>query len=676
MEDEQLLAILANERSNSIGFDEDDALADEREKALNYYKGEMPDVPALPNRSKAVSTDVADAIETILPDLVEIFTGEDVATFSPVGPEDEDAARQETEYVNHVFFDQNPGFLNLTTYFKDACLSKTGVMTWRWEEPRYGDEEVFEGRTAMEAQKLAQFGEIVSVEPEPVVVTQAEPTFKITLKQVIKRGCVKVRCFPPEDFTVGRDTVWLPEATYCALRSRRRVQELIEDGIDRELAESLSDYGDDDTTLDNARDTVEEHEEKAEGVGLLRTVEVVQHFIRLEGKVLSVLTGNDEKVLLDKSEVSHIQASAITPYMMTHRFYGESVADKLLEIARIKTALTRMALDSGYFALNQRMQVDVNKSNEWTLSDLMRNEPMMPVRVDAIGAVAPIQSGGLSFDAFGALEYFETMGEKRTGIVRNANGLNPDTLHDTAKGMQALVSAAQKRVRFIARQFAETGVKDAFLGIHALIRENVTQAEKFRFNGKWKDTDPTEWGSRNDMTIEIGLGSSGVDQEIQKLRFIGDAISEVRSDPQLAPMVTPTNVYNLLSRLIQKSGFKAPELFITDPSQQPQQTTQPDPAQVQAQAEMQKLQAELAADQAKAQGELEVAREKAAGDLAIKREEMQLRMELEREKAALEANLRREQFQYEAQLNAQANALKAADPRTSIGPVRDGGEVG
>ena len=81
---------------------------------------------------------------------------------------------------------------------------------------------MFEGRTAMEAQSLQQYGEVVKVEPEKFQVPQAEPTFSVTLRQVVKKGCVKIRCFPPEDFTVGRDTVWLPEGTYCALRSRRR----------------------------------------------------------------------------------------------------------------------------------------------------------------------------------------------------------------------------------------------------------------------------------------------------------------------------------------------------------------------------------------------------------------------------------------------------------------------
>ena len=97
---------MRGERARSIGFDLDPDLTDAREKALNYAKGEMPDIVSLPNRSHAVSTDIADAVETILPDLVEIFTGgDDVVAFVPKCADDEPQADQETDYVRHVVFD-------------------------------------------------------------------------------------------------------------------------------------------------------------------------------------------------------------------------------------------------------------------------------------------------------------------------------------------------------------------------------------------------------------------------------------------------------------------------------------------------------------------------------------------------------------------------------------------
>jgi hypothetical protein len=67
-------------------------------------------MPAPEGRSHAVSTDVADTIEGLMPSLMEIFrTGDEVVRFEPVGPEDVAAAEQETDYVNHVFMQVNPG---------------------------------------------------------------------------------------------------------------------------------------------------------------------------------------------------------------------------------------------------------------------------------------------------------------------------------------------------------------------------------------------------------------------------------------------------------------------------------------------------------------------------------------------------------------------------------------
>src|SRR5579872_1828012 len=131
--DDELLALVAAERKRSIGFDHDAELLGQRERALNYYKGDMSDVAALPTRSKVVSTDIADAVETVLPDLIEIFTGgDDVAAFRPLSPQDESAAQLETDYVNHVVFHENDGFLTLYTMFKDALVEKVGVATWWW----------------------------------------------------------------------------------------------------------------------------------------------------------------------------------------------------------------------------------------------------------------------------------------------------------------------------------------------------------------------------------------------------------------------------------------------------------------------------------------------------------------------------------------------------------------
>ena len=80
----------------------------------------------------------------MLPQLMDIFAGSDeVVRFEPVGPEDEEAAQQETDYVNHVFMQQNPGFMTLYGFIKDALLSKVGIVKIWWEEREEEQRETY-----------------------------------------------------------------------------------------------------------------------------------------------------------------------------------------------------------------------------------------------------------------------------------------------------------------------------------------------------------------------------------------------------------------------------------------------------------------------------------------------------------------------------------------------------
>src|SRR6266480_7345102 len=85
-----LKALLSAERYDALSAMAASKLSDERASALNYYMGDMSkDMPAPDGRSKAVSSDVADTIEGLMPPLMEIFaSGDEVVRFAPVGPED------------------------------------------------------------------------------------------------------------------------------------------------------------------------------------------------------------------------------------------------------------------------------------------------------------------------------------------------------------------------------------------------------------------------------------------------------------------------------------------------------------------------------------------------------------------------------------------------------------
>lgn len=142
-------AILAAEKSDALSAMQASKLSEERTRALDYYMGDMSgDMPAPTDRSRAVSSDVADTVEGMMPSMMEIFAaGDEVVQFNAVGPEDEDAAQQESEYINHIFMEKNPGFLTLYSIIKDALLSKVGIVKIWWDESEKEDKQEYEGIT-------------------------------------------------------------------------------------------------------------------------------------------------------------------------------------------------------------------------------------------------------------------------------------------------------------------------------------------------------------------------------------------------------------------------------------------------------------------------------------------------------------------------------------------------
>src|SRR5438105_3568286 len=119
--DDQLLAAIDAAESDALGSIQGAVSAD-RADAINRYLGKAYG-DEQEGRSTVVSRDVADVVEGVLANVLKPFvSGDRIVQFDPRGPEDEDAAQQETDYVNFVALERNNGFLVLTSAVKDALL--------------------------------------------------------------------------------------------------------------------------------------------------------------------------------------------------------------------------------------------------------------------------------------------------------------------------------------------------------------------------------------------------------------------------------------------------------------------------------------------------------------------------------------------------------------------------
>ena len=139
----EIKSIISSEINNSMGF-MGGALSESRKKSLEYYMGEKLGTEQ-DGRSQVVSTDVSDTIETILPNLLRVFTSSDqVVRCEPVKAEDVSLADQVTNYINYIFNKDNNGFSILYTWFKDALLEKNGIVKVYWDDSQKVEQETYE----------------------------------------------------------------------------------------------------------------------------------------------------------------------------------------------------------------------------------------------------------------------------------------------------------------------------------------------------------------------------------------------------------------------------------------------------------------------------------------------------------------------------------------------------
>ncbi len=731
MSDGELKSMLDAQKMSALASVWSSKLSGERDDALMYYMNDMSkDMPSMDGRSNAVSSDVADTVEGLMPAMMEIFAGsEEVVQFKPVGPEDVEAAVQETDYVNHVFMEENPGFVVLYSFIKDALLSKVGVVKCWWEEREEIEEETYKDLTDDELDIVLQDKEVEVVEHDerpiddpvlqialltspphsqiqdildkqkesgkdkqaqdspqgpsagppgqaappggPGILGQAPqpgspppgigataggpagggpagqpPTpskslHDIKVRYTRKVGQARVLGVPPEEFGIEKTarSLRLHECNYCFHRSIISQNRLLEMGFDEDVIEALPTYTAITMTEEINRDTVDEHQTVgSEHNPAARRIEVIEHYVRMDyegsgrAELYKVYSGASEGQLLYRDggklaleKVDDFPFAAMTPIIMTHRFFGRSIADVVMEIQRIKTALLRAVLDNAYLANNPRVEVSESHASDNTLDDLLVSRPGGVVRSKQPGGINWQQVPTIGQHVFPLLEYQDSRLEKRTGVTEQGQGLDPDALQNqTAQAANQIFSMAQARMKLIARIFAETGIRDLFILLHGMIRKHGGKPKTVRLRNEWVKIDPRDWKKRNDMTVDVGLGTGGKGEKIASIQLIGQFQQQMVMGG-LTNIVTPHNIYETAKSLEKAAGFKGGKFF-TDPSTQPPPQPKPDPK---VQIEMMKQQGQAKLQQVKMQ--LDSAHEKAKfqADAALEQQKFQHQRQME-----------------------------------------------
>lgn len=688
MSDDEFNGIITSEVQDAIDYI-DNTISLERNVASQYYRGE-PFGDEEEGRSSVVSMDVRDTVQSILPSLMKVFTSsEKVVEFVPHGAEDVAMAEQATDYINHIFMQENQGFSVLYSAFKDALVRKAGIIKFYYDESVEVTTENYTDLTKEAMMMLLQEDDVeasaVKATPvgEPVMVQPAvmdemgniiqdpvmdQPmSYDVELKRRSKNGRIKVEALPPEEFLIDRRAKSIHDATIVAHRKMASVSELVAMGYD--FDEVLEHAGEDfqfDTNSEyytrNPTATLKNFTAKDDAN---RRVLYIEAYVRADydgdgiAELRKVCCMGDAHVIVRHEPYDHIPFAAFCPDPEPHTFFGQSLADITMDIQRIKSAILRNQLDSLAQAIHPRMAVVEGQAN---LEDVLNSEVGGIIRMRAPNMVQSFSQPFVGQQAFPMMAYMDEVKQSRTGINKAAAGLDADALQSTTKtAVAATVTAARQHLELIARIFAETGMRDLFKGLLKLTILHQDEPRMIRLRNQFVPVDPRAWQAGFDVTVNVALGGVDDDQKMMLLESVAQRQENIISQFGLEnPLVTLDQYRNTVGKIIETAGLKDVDNYFMSPSspqsqqimaQAAQKPKRKTPEETLAEVQIQQIQADM---------------QTAAVKLQLEREKMF--MEDERKRDELDAKISLDALELQAKYGTQIDIaeLKAEVEREKL----------
>jgi hypothetical protein len=649
MTDEQLKALLDNYIDDSQNAYQD--VEGDVQKATDYYLG-RPYGNEVSGKSSVTTREVAEAVDGALPQLLKIFTQSvDVVEFTPQNDGDATVAENVTQYVNHIFQKDNAGAILMHNWFWDALVNKVGIVKAYWNVEEDANEEEYFGLSQDELAMLMQEpsveivgqeelpGEMMPVGVDPMtgqeLTQQAPSTFNVKLKKTVDASRVKIENVSTAEFMIDRHADCINDARFVAQRKMLTRSDLVAMGYDKNVVAELS--TDDEVGLGadgfeyNPINTDVNNTDPSQD--LIAYYECYIDIGEEDGMAKKHRICYASKQILSDEEIDYVPFYSLCPFPIPHTFYGQSMADRTMELQFIKSTITRQMLDNLYLTNNSRVGAVEGQVN---LDDLLNSTAGGIIRMKNPNAIVPMQVQSSAGQSFPMLEYLDGVQAKRTGVSDMNQGLDANVLQNvSATAVATMTAQSQGKLELIARIFADTGVKNLMQGILHLVCKYQDQPRAMAINGKPLNIDPREWDNQYNVTINVGLGNGTGSEKIAMLQMILAKQEQVLMQYGLAnPLVDIKQYRQTLAKFINASGYRDDAQFIKE-------IDDAGMAQVmEADAQQDKTAPEVKASQEIAKAEIAKAQMKQQTDAQaqqLKMQELQFKVQMEQQELALQA---------------------------------------
>ena len=667
-DEKQLLSTLERniEASDTYANSE---VGEQRDRAHRYYYGE-PLGNELKGRSQHVSMDVFDAVEAVKAMLLETFSADKrVCRFDPQSPADYAPARMATELTNYIFYRQNNGYKILTDVIHDGLLAKTGIVKRYWKEDYSYEEEIVENVDEATFAVIASDPSVEVREVQEMQVDGMPPMFSAKLMRRIDKSRVCVECVEPEDFLISPRAKDLESSDFVSVRTTRTRGELMEEGYDTTTIDMLDeeDHLQEDGSL--GRDSVDSYRRDAtlmDDDTDRQYVTVYESYLKKHDEDLNACVYHKvthaRRHILDMEVVSEIPFRAFCPFPLSHRFYGMSLADVIVDLQKTMSSLKRGVVDHMFLTTTSRWVA--NLALVKNPRDLLDNRVGAVIDVNSPNpesVVRPLPTPQLNGNVYNAIESMEQEKEARSGASRMSRGLDSTVVskQNSSDLISQFMNASNRRVMVMARNFAENFLKPLMHDLYKLAVRYERQEKMLQLDDQFVPVNPALLGDRTEMSVAVALTPDEQMREAQFLLSLDSQFSMNPSDPTVGGMYGPAQRHALLSRVFEQMGIKGSDSFVMNPGSPEYQQMQ------QQQQQMLQMQQQQQQDIAKFQAGMQ-ARQTAVleGQLELDVLKEQNRMMMDTEKQKFEEEIKESQMVMEAQ--KQKHDMKMRDEELDL----------
>lgn len=554
--------------------------SDVEDSALSYYMGD-PRGDEIIGRSQFISTDVADMVEACLSQMTPMLTNRNLVSFDALSEQDERQVAIESRVCNNIVMSQNNGYVKLHSAIKSGLLSRISAIEVLVDETPYITEESYEGLNSAEFLQILQ----PRVPNEQVVVISQglndnSEFVDVTLKRVITDKKIILDAVKADKVHyINNTSSECPEdLVFIAIERHMTRTELLDMGYNAErIAEAPVFSGGlkASSTSSKARTITHKQEQLASDtiqVFFCYTM-VDMHDSGQAERRRVVLAGSDGEHFIDQESVGRVPVAVGSPFLMPGEIEGLGVYDKLKTVQDGKTSGIRQWLDNQNANNNRRLAVDVKGIHD--PDSLYESKPggVIKCKRPPGDVVFPVPVNDIGPSCLTLLEYLDRVTAQRAGAALDMQTEQQNVNGESAHGVERMMSAKELITAMIARNLAETMIKQLYAIVRYIVRTEFAEPQQVKLNQDWLITNPGMWIPERTITINVGDTPS---KKREKYNILTQVLAnQMQLVGTGSTLVTPEKIHNTLSDMVILGLEQEPSRYYVDPmSQQGQMAAQ------------------------------------------------------------------------------------------------------